>query len=80
MAILSRTGLYGCLSLLAVVGAAFFGLLGVGSAHAVVFSLTFFAINIVWCLLGGPFYFLYRHETHAPAPHTEEVEPIFSEP
>ncbi len=57
----------------------FFALLGVHGDQAVTFSLTFFGINILWCLAGGPFYFLYRHETHTPAPNTAEVEPIFSE-
>lgn len=49
---------------------------GIDKAHAVTFSLTFFALSILWNLAGGPFYFLYRHETHAPAPHVEEVEPL----
>jgi len=57
----------------------FFGLLGIDAAHAVVFSLTFFALNILWSLAGGPFYFLYRHETHTPPPNVADVEPIFSE-
>jgi uncharacterized membrane protein YbhN (UPF0104 family) len=57
----------------------FFVLLGIDKDHAVAFSLTFFALNILWCLVGGPFYFLYRHETHTPAPDVQEVEPIFSE-
>ena len=57
----------------------FFALLDIDKAHAVVFSLTFFTLNIVWCLAGGPFYFLYRHETHTPPPNVAEVEPIFSE-
>jgi hypothetical protein len=57
----------------------FFVLLGIDADHAVTFSLTFFAFNILWCLAGGPFYFLYRHETHTPAPNVAEVEPIFSE-
>lgn len=57
----------------------FFALLGVDGAHAVTFSLTYFALNILWSLAGGPFYFLYRHETHTPPPNTAEVEPIFSE-
>ena len=60
----------------------FFALLGVDASHAVVFSLTFFALNILWCLLGGPFYFLYRHETHAPPANEvgkDSNERIFSE-
>ena len=57
----------------------FFGLLGIPGDQAVTFSLTYFALNILWCLVGGPFYFLYRHETHTPPPNVAEVEPIFSE-
>ena len=58
----------------------FFALLGIHGDQAVTFSLTYFAFNILWSLAGGPFYFLYRHETHTPAPNVAEVEPIFSEP
>jgi hypothetical protein len=36
-------------------------------------------MNLLWSLAGGPFYFLYRHETHTPPPDVAEVEPIFSE-
>lgn len=57
----------------------FLVLLGIGPDHAIAFSLTFFALNIIWCLAGGPFYFFYRHETHTPPPNVQEVEPIFSE-
>jgi uncharacterized membrane protein YbhN (UPF0104 family) len=57
----------------------FFGLLGVDKDHATAFSLTCFALNLLWSLIGGPFYFLYRHETHTPPPNVAEVEPIFSE-
>jgi len=57
----------------------FFALLGIDGEQAVTFSLTYFAINILWSLAGGPFYFLYRHETHTPPPNVAEVEPIFSE-
>jgi uncharacterized protein (TIRG00374 family) len=57
----------------------FFVLVGIDKAHAVVFSLTYFALNVLWCLVGAPFYFLYRHETHTPAPNVAEVDPIFSE-
>jgi len=57
----------------------FFVLIGIDKAHAVAFSLTYFCLTILWCLMGAPFYFLYRHETHAPAPHVEEVDPIFSQ-
>ena len=57
----------------------FLVLLGIDAGHAIAFSLTYFALNIIWCLAGGPFYFLYRHETHTPPPDVQEVEPIFSE-
>ena len=57
----------------------FFGLLHIDRVHALAFSLTFFSINLLWSLIAGPFYFLYRHETHTPAPNPAEVEPIFSE-
>ena len=57
----------------------FFGLLGIDKDHAFAFSITCFALNLVWNLVGGPFYFLYRHETHTPPPDVAEVEPIFSE-
>lgn len=55
----------------------FFALLGVDRDHAVTFSLTYFALCILWSLAGGPFYFLYRHETHTPPPNVGEVQPIF---
>jgi len=58
----------------------FFALLGIDKEHAVAFSLTYFAINLLWSAAGGPFYFLYRHETHTPPPNAGEVDPIFSEP
>jgi uncharacterized membrane protein YbhN (UPF0104 family) len=57
----------------------FFGLLHIDRNHAFAFSLTFFALNLFWSLIGGPFYFLYRHQTHTPAPSAAEVEPIFSQ-
>jgi uncharacterized protein (TIRG00374 family) len=57
----------------------FFALLGIHGDKAVTFSLTYFALTILWSLAGGPFYFLYRHETHTPPPDVAEVEPIFSE-
>jgi len=56
----------------------FFSLIGIDKEHAFAFSMTYFALNLIWSLLGGPFYFLYRHETHAPAPNVEEVEPLLS--
>jgi uncharacterized protein (TIRG00374 family) len=58
---------------------AFLGLLGVDKDHATAFSITCFALNLLWSLAGGPFYFLYRHETHTPPPDAAEVQPIFSE-
>jgi len=57
----------------------FFSLLGIDKDHAFAFSITCFALNLLWSLAGGPFYFLYRHETHTPPPDVAEVEPIFSE-
>ena len=58
---------------------AYLGLLGIDKSHATAFSITCFVMNLFWCLAGGPFYFLYRHETHTPPPDVAEVEPIFSE-
>ncbi len=57
----------------------FFALLGSPGEQAVTFSLTYFALNILWSLAGAPFYFLYRHETHTPPPNVAEVTPIFSQ-
>jgi uncharacterized protein (TIRG00374 family) len=57
----------------------FFGLLGVDKDHAFAFSITCFALNLLWSLAGGPFYFLYRHETHTPAPDVAEIEPLFTD-
>ncbi len=58
----------------------FLGLLGIDGNTAVTFSLTFFVLNLVWSLLGGAFYHLYRHETHAPpAPHVSEDQPVLSQ-
>jgi uncharacterized membrane protein YbhN (UPF0104 family) len=57
----------------------FFALLNVDVDHAVAFSLTFFALNILWSLAGAPFYFLYRQETHTPPPNVDEVQPIFEQ-
>jgi len=57
----------------------FLGLLHIDWDHAIAFSLTNFAINLLWSAAGGPFYFLFRHETHTPPPNPAEVEPIFSE-
>jgi uncharacterized protein (TIRG00374 family) len=57
----------------------YLGLVGIDAAHAIPFSLTFFGLSILWCLIGGPFYFLYRHQTHTPAPDVAEVDPLFSD-
>lgn len=57
----------------------FFALFGIDKEHAFAFSMTYFALNMIWSLVGAPFYFLYRHETHTPAPNVAEVDPIFSE-
>jgi hypothetical protein len=54
----------------------YLSLLGIDREHAFAFSITYFAVNTLWSLLGGPFYFLYRHETHTPAPDTREGQPI----
>jgi uncharacterized membrane protein YbhN (UPF0104 family) len=60
----------------------FLGLLAIGRSHAFTFSITFFFMNMVWSLIGGLFYALYRHETHEPAPDTAqtEAEAILSPP
>lgn len=57
----------------------FLGLLHVPREQALACSITYFALSLFWSLMGGPFYFLYRHETHTPAPDVAEVDPIFSE-
>jgi uncharacterized protein (TIRG00374 family) len=59
----------------------FFALFQIDKEHAVAFSLTYFGLNLIWSMAGAPFYFLYRHETHAPPPPSDlaKVEPIFSE-
>jgi len=57
----------------------FLGLVGIDPDHAAAFSLTYFTLNLGWSLVGGPFYFLYRHETHAPAPDVTQVDPVFSQ-
>jgi hypothetical protein len=56
----------------------FFSLLNIDRNHAFTFSLAFFITNLFWSLIGGGFYFLYRHETHAPRPNSAEVETILS--
>jgi uncharacterized protein (TIRG00374 family) len=57
----------------------FLGLVGIDPDHAAAFSLTYFTLNLGWSLVGGPFYFLYRHETHAPPPDIAQGEPVFSQ-
>jgi hypothetical protein len=57
----------------------FLGLVGIDGNTAVTFSLTFFVLNLVWSLLGGAFYHLYRHETHEPPPHVSEDQPVLSQ-
>jgi uncharacterized protein (TIRG00374 family) len=57
----------------------FLALVGIDADVAVTFSLTFFVLNVAWSLLGGAFYHLYRHETHAPAPHVTEDQPVLSQ-
>jgi uncharacterized protein (TIRG00374 family) len=53
-------------------------LVGIDKDHAFTFSITFFVLNLVWSLIGGLFYLLYRHETHTPAPHVTEDAAVFS--
>jgi uncharacterized protein (TIRG00374 family) len=57
----------------------FFALFDISKDKAGTFALTYFAMNVLWNLFGGPFYFLYRHETHTPPPNIDEVEPIFEQ-
>ena len=58
----------------------FLALVGIDKDTAYTFSITFFVLNLVWSLLGGAFYHLYRHETHAPpAPHVSEDQPVLSQ-
>jgi uncharacterized membrane protein YbhN (UPF0104 family) len=56
----------------------FLALLHIDKDHAFAFSLTFFAVNLLWSLVAGPFYFLYRHETHEPAPDVPPDATILS--
>jgi glycosyltransferase 2 family protein len=58
----------------------FLSLLHIDKEHAFAFSLTLFTMGLLWSLAGLPFYFLYRHETHTPAPAMAEMNPLFSEP
>jgi hypothetical protein len=57
----------------------FLALFDISKDKAGTFALTYFALNVLWNLVGGPFYFLYRHETHTPPPNVDEVEPIFEQ-
>jgi uncharacterized protein (TIRG00374 family) len=57
----------------------FFSLFGISADKAGTFALTYFAMNVLWNLFGGPFYFLYRHETHTPPPDIGEVQPILEQ-
>jgi glycosyltransferase 2 family protein len=57
----------------------FLALVNVPADTAGTFALTYFAMCTMWNLAGGPFYFMYRHETHTPPPDTGEVEPIFEQ-
>jgi uncharacterized membrane protein YbhN (UPF0104 family) len=57
----------------------FLALVDVPADKAGTFALTYFAMCTIWNLFGGPFYFMYRHETHTPPPETGEVGPIFDQ-
>jgi glycosyltransferase 2 family protein len=57
----------------------FLALVGVPAAEAGTFAITYFAMCTIWNLAGGPFYFMYRHETHTPPPNLDEVEPILEQ-
>ena len=57
----------------------FLALVHIDKDTAYTFSITFFVLNLAWSLLGGAFYHLYRHETHSPAPHVSEDQPILSQ-
>jgi uncharacterized protein (TIRG00374 family) len=57
----------------------FLALVGIDRDTAYTFSITFFVLNLVWSLLGGAFYHLYRHETHAPAPNVTEDPRVLSQ-
>ncbi len=56
----------------------FLALLAIEPNNAITFSITYFFLNMLWSIVGMPFYFLYRHETHTPAPVAEDVEPVLS--
>jgi uncharacterized protein (TIRG00374 family) len=57
----------------------FLALVKVPADKAGTFAITYFAMSTIWNLAGGPFYFMYRHETHTPPPDTDEVQPIFDQ-
>jgi glycosyltransferase 2 family protein len=57
----------------------FLALEKIPSDKAGTFAITYFALCTIWNLAGGPFYFLYRHETHTPPPNVDEVQPIFEQ-
>ena len=58
----------------------FFALFGIDADHAFTFSITYYFLNLMWSLAGGPFYFLYRHETHTPAPDVSPLETVLEQP
>ncbi len=47
----------------------FLALFGVDQNTASTFSLSCFCMTLCWSIIGYLFYFLYRHETHDPAPN-----------
>jgi len=57
----------------------FLALINVPADKAGTFAITYFALCTIWNIAGGPFYFLYRHETHTPPPNTDEVQPILEQ-
>jgi hypothetical protein len=57
----------------------FLALINVPADKAGTFAITYFALGTIWNIAGGPFYFLYRHETHTPPPNTDEVQPILEQ-
>ncbi len=57
----------------------FLALVDIPSDKAGTFAITYFALCTIWNLAGGPFYFLYRHETHTPPPDVDAVQPVFDQ-
>ena len=57
----------------------FLALVNIPNDKAGTFAITYFALCTIWNIAGGPFYFLYRHETHAPPPDIGGDEPPFEE-